>query len=317
MWYIMTSPATYQQTVDYFKRNRYFGQPPQCFFFFNQHMLPCLQPDGKIISESAGSIALAPNGNGGLYRALRSSGALDDMARRGIEYVAQYCVDNPLIRVADPVFLGFMHESGADCAAKVVPKAYPEEPVGVMCLVEGKPGVMEYSEIDPSLRSALDPNTKELMYNYAHICINNFSRKFLQRVSENYLDQLRYHVAKKKIPFADAQGKTTTPAKENGWKLELFIFDAFQYSEKMVAFEVKRGEEFSPLKNGAGMLVPKDSPETCLADLSRLYTSFIAKAGGFIQGDGLVEISPLRSYAGEGLEGVAGNTYLVPALFDC
>jgi UDP-N-acetylglucosamine/UDP-N-acetylgalactosamine diphosphorylase len=190
LWYIMTSPTTYQQTVDYFKKNQFFRQPSS-FFFFNQHMLPCLQPDGKIINDSAGSIAFAPNGNGGMYHALRSSGALDDMARRGIEYVAQYCVDNPLIRVADPVFLGFMHETGSECAAKVVSKACSEEPVGVMCLADGKPGVIEYSEIDPSLRNAVDPVTKELMYNYAHICINNFSRKFLQRVSDNHLNDLR------------------------------------------------------------------------------------------------------------------------------
>jgi UDP-N-acetylglucosamine/UDP-N-acetylgalactosamine diphosphorylase len=192
MWYIMTSPATYQQTVDYFKKNKYFGQQAQSFFFFNQHMIPCLQPNGKIINESAGRIALAPNGNGGLYYALKTSGALDDMARRGIEYVAQYCVDNCLIRVADPVFLGFMHENGADCAAKVVSKAYPEEPVGAMCLMDGKPGVIEYSEIDPALRSSVDPNTKELVYNYAHICINNFSRSFLQRIADKHIEELRF-----------------------------------------------------------------------------------------------------------------------------
>jgi UDP-N-acetylglucosamine/UDP-N-acetylgalactosamine diphosphorylase len=127
---------------------------------------------------------------------------------------------------------------------------------------------------------------------------------------------IRYHIAKKKIPYADPTGNTVTPAKENGWKLELFIFDAFQYCNKMVAFEVKREEEFSPLKNGAGMAVPKDSPETCLVDLCRLYKSYVEKSGGVIVGDGLVEVSPLLSYSGEGLDEARGKKYSIPALIE-
>ena len=146
----MTSPPTYEPTINFFRSKNFFGQPERNFFFFNQAVLPCITPEGKIINESAGRIGLAPNGNGGLYKGLQTSGALADMAKRGIEYlndtlyflythfkpkvttkkryVTQYCVDNVLIRPADPVFLGFMHEMRADCAAKVVPKAYPEEP---------------------------------------------------------------------------------------------------------------------------------------------------------------------------------------------
>lgn len=316
-WYIMTSPATYEATIDFFRQKKFFGQPEKNFFFFNQHMQPCLTPEGRIINESAGRIALAPNGNGGLYKALQTSGALADMAKRGIEYIAQYCVDNCLIKTADPVFIGFMHESRADCAAKVVPKAYPEEPVGVMALIDGKPGVIEYSEIDPQMRSMRD-ESGELVYNYSHICINNFTRQFLQDIADYHLDTLRYHIAKKKIPHANEEGKRVEPPKENGWKLEMFIFDSFQYSKKMVALEVNREEEFSPLKNGAG--APKDSPETCLADTCRLYTKYIIKAGGSVITDNkaspkvppVVEISPLVSYAGEDLEHLVKNITFTP-----
>jgi len=298
-----------------FYEHKFFGEPGGNFLFFNQATLPCLQPDGKIINESASKVALAPNGNGGLYRALRDSGALNDMDRRGIKYIAQYCVDNVLIRVADPVFLGFMHEARADCAAKVCCKAYPEEPVGVMCLLDGKPSVIEYSEIAPDLRNLRNSSTNQLIYNYAHICVNNFSVEFLKDIAKTHLHDLSYHVARKKIPHAGENGETITAKTENGWKLEKFIFDAFKFSNKMVAYEVRRDEEFSPLKNAAGMAVPKDSPETCVADVSQLHTRYLNSAGASISVDNaptLVEISPIVSYAGEDLEFTAGRTFTTP-----
>lgn len=227
-----------------------------------------------------------------------------------------------------------MHEMRADCAAKVVPKAYPEEPVGVMALIDGKPGVIEYSEIDSNLRTLRD-ETGELVYNYSHICINNFTRQFLQDVADVHLDALRYvteacrcvtqtnirirfHIARKKIPFANENGERTEATKENGWKTEMFIFDTFQFSKKMVALECNREEEFSPLKNGPG--APKDSPETCLADICRLHTKYIIKAGGSVITDNkaspktppVVEISPLVSYAGEDLEPLVKNVTFTP-----
>jgi len=317
-WYIMTSPATYEGTMNFFRGNRFFGQDPSNFFFFNQHMQPCLTPEGKVISESAGRVALAPNGNGGLYKALLTSGALADMTRRGVEYVAQYCVDNVLIKTADPVFVGFMHEMRADCAAKVVPKAYPEEPVGVMALMDGRPGVIEYSEIDPALRVLRD-DSGDLVYNFSHICINNFTRQFLQDIAEHHVNKLRFHIARKKIPEANEAGVRTDPPKENGWKLEMFIFDTFSFSKKMVALEVNREEEFSPLKNKEG--APKDSPETCKADICRLHTKYVVKAGGSVLVDPkadakippVVEISSLISYAGEDIEAFVKNvTFSAP-----
>ena len=173
-----------------------------------------------------------------------------------------------------------------------------------MALIDGKPGVIEYSEIDKDMRVAKDSNG-QLIYNYSHICVNSFSRQFLQDVADKHQDKLRYthlsisprspvplclfptllcvppgtnitdrfHIAKKKIPYADESGKKTDATKENGWKLEMFIFDAFQCAKNMVALEINRDEEFSPLKNGPG--APKDSPETCLADVCRMYTKCI------------------------------------------
>eukprot|EP01112_Ceratiomyxa_fruticulosa_P007826 TRINITY_DN2036_c0_g1_i1.p1 TRINITY_DN2036_c0_g1~~TRINITY_DN2036_c0_g1_i1.p1 ORF type:complete len:512 (-),score=102.25 TRINITY_DN2036_c0_g1_i1:40-1575(-) len=316
-WYIMTSPATFVETQQYFIKHNYFGLPPQDVRIFNQDMLPAVTPEGRIILESKSKIALAPNGNGGLYKALKTSGALEDMKKRGVEYISQYCVDNILIQVADPVFVGFQHESGADCAAKVVGKAYPEEPVGVVSIIDGKPGVVEYSEIDPETRQLRDPVTGQLVFNYAHICINSFSRNFLEEIAYKYMDEIPFHVAFKKIPYVNQNGEQITPSKENGWKLEMFIFDVFQFSKKMVALEVHRDEEFSPLKNAPGSL--KDSPETCLQDYCKLHTKYIQNAGGIVLPSSdshthqLVEISPLVSYKGEDLEPlVKGKTFSSP-----
>ena len=80
----------------------------------------------------------APDGNGGLYRALRNDGILADMGKRGVEFVQLYCVDNILVRVGDPVFTGYCISKKAECANKVVPKGFPEESVGITCLVDGK-----------------------------------------------------------------------------------------------------------------------------------------------------------------------------------
>jgi len=331
-WYVMTSIDTDDKTQNFFKDHNYFGLNAQDVVFFQQGLLPCLTKDGHIMLESAGRVAMAPDGNGGLYHALDKWGILQDMRKNEVEYMFQYCVDNILIKMVDPVFLGFLYESAADVGCKVAPKSAPNEAVGVLALRDGKYGVIEYSEIDKELAAKRDEKTGELMFNAGHLCMNTYRIDFLEKAAREYSSSLPYHLAFKKIHCADEEGNPVIATANNGYKLEQFIFDVFEHANKLVAFEIVREEEFSPLKNASG--AGKDCPETCRRDLYNLHKRYITRAGGrFLEratngsaaatnssgGDeplDEVEISPLVSYAGEGLEGVKGQTYGLPFFMD-
>ncbi|KAH7618870.1 putative UDP-N-acetylglucosamine diphosphorylase 2 [Nannochloris sp. 'desiccata'] len=303
-WYIMTSHATDEPTRTFFKENSFFGLDPTQVVFFSQGMLPALTEDGRVIVEAPGKLALAPDGNGGVYTALRSAKILDDMAEHGIEAVDCYSVDNALVRLGDPVFAGFCKEGGIQCGARVVAKAYAEEKVGVFARRGGGMEVVEYSELEPAEASAADPDTGFLRYNWSNVCLHYFERRWLEMVADRLAAEGKFHVAKKQIP--SIHGKVP------GVKLELFIFDTFSMAEKTALMEVKRTEEFAPVKNAPGSDI--DSPDTARAAILKLHRQWIEAAGGQVEGEDGVEISPIVSYAGEGLEWAQGRKFRGP---DC
>jgi len=342
-WYIMTSEHTKEPTQQFFARHNHFGLRPSNLRVFEQGMLPCFSFDGKIILEAPGKIAKAPDGNGGLYRALRNFEILHDMASRGVEYVHVYCVDNILVKMADPVFVGYCVAKGAETGAKVVEKAFPTEAVGVVCKVGSVHQVVEYSEITLSTAQRRNPDGR-LTFSAGNICNHFFTLPFLRSVVYNYEMSMRHHVAKKKIPYCDASGNTVKPDRPNGIKLEKFVFDVFQFSNTLAVWEVIREDEFSPLKNGDG--AEKDTPTTCRHSVFSLHQRYLLNAGGeLVDSDGeplpliprklpnnqstkvdpsekelnwderpvVVEISPLVSYGGEGLQGtVQGKRFTCP-----
>jgi len=234
-----------------------------------------------------------------------------------------YGVDNVLARVADPMFLGFGAALGADCANKVVLKTEPTEKVGVMCLRDGRPSVVEYSELPPAMSVMRSETTGELLYSAGNIVQHFFTFDFLRSHADF---PLPYHVAHKVVPFVDGSGAVVSPPKPNGVKLEMFVFDAFERARNMQALAVDRGDEFSPVKNAArdGVAVP-DTPVTARRDLAKLHARMLQRAGATLLNaqsaeeaaahDAVCEceISPLVSYAGEGLDALKGKTITLPA----
>ncbi|KAF9915122.1 UDP-N-acetylglucosamine pyrophosphorylase [Lobosporangium transversale] len=319
-WYIMTSGPTRPATTKFFEEHNYFGLDRENVIFFEQGTLPCMTFDGKIMMESKSQIAVAPDGNGGVYAALRGTGVLANMAERKIEYLHAYCVDNCLVRVADPVFIGYCIQKNADCGAKVVRKKSPDEPVGVVCLRNATFNVVEYSEIDEEVAHRINPKNGQLAFGAGNIANHFYTVDFLNRV-ESFEGELEYHIARKKIKSLDfATGQVITPKQVNGMKLEMFVFDVFPFTQRMAVFEVDRREEFSPLKNAPG--TGQDCPETSRRDILQQHVRFIENAGGKvivgeddkqIEGAPTLEISPLVTYSGEGLSDiVAGKSIKTP-----
>lgn len=270
--------------------------------------------EGKVLLETPSRVAVAPDGNGGLYAATRSPlsstdksrTVLTDLAARKVLYVHAYCVDNCLVRVADPVFLGYCIKNQADCAAKVVPKSYPTESVGVVALRGNKFSVVEYSEISKEQAERRD-ETGELAFRAGNIANHFYTTEYLNSV-ESFEEELAFHIARKKIAYVDLEtGETVKPSKPNGMKLEMFVFDVFPYTQRFKVLEVTRNEEFSPLKNAPG--TGSDDPETSRKDLLAQHRRFLESAGATVKEGVEIEISPLVSYAGEGLENVTGKTF--------
>ncbi|KAK6340444.1 UDP-N-acetylglucosamine pyrophosphorylase [Orbilia blumenaviensis] len=318
-WYIMTSGPTRKPTEDYFVKNDYFGLDKSQVLFFEQGVLPCISNDGKIILESKSRVAVAPDGNGGIYAALDKSGILQDLKTRGIDHVHAYCVDNCLVKVADPLFIGFSALSNVSIATKVVRKRNAKESVGLIILKNGKPDVVEYSEIDKEMTEEMDPENKELLkFRAANIVNHYYSTEFLNTIPE-WCNDLPHHIARKKIPYLDTEtGEQVKPEKPNGIKLEQFVFDVFPMLalEKFACLEVAREDEFSPLKNARG--TGEDDPDTSRRDIMTQGKKWVQAAGAQILSDDMdkdgIEISPLLSYGGEGLEFLDGKTIKGPAL---
>ena len=295
-WYIMTSEANDVATRDFFEKNAFFGLAKEDVLFFKQAMNPALDENGKLILEARDRVFLSPNGHGGSYAAFATSGALADSERRGIKHLFYFQVDNPLIRIADPLFMGLHDLTGSEMSLKVLRKTGPDEKVGVVALEDGVPKVIEYSDFSPEESARVDADG-ELVYWAASVGIHAFRMSFFKRVADGSVS-LPYHVAHKKIPALDEHGqKVDLP----GRKFERFVFDALPFAENPLNLEVARSEEFAPVKNKEGV----DSVDTARELLLAEYRRWLEAAG--IHATGRVEISPLVAVdAGELKAAVVG-----------
>lgn len=259
-WFIMTSRENNKATIDFFEKNKYFGyQKGKDIFFFNQGELPMVDTEGKILIGEDGLIKQAADGHGGIYESLVKSGMTKKMKEMGMEWVFIGGVDNCLVKMVDPVLMGIAMDKKVTVACKSVVKANPSEKVGVFCKRNGKPNVIEYSEITEEMAQARDENG-ELYYGESHILCNLFSIEAVERMGAN---PLPYHVAYKKATYLDKDGNLVVPDTPNAYKFEAFLFDAFGEVDDMAILRVKRDEEFAPVKNAdaAGVDCPKTARE--------------------------------------------------------
>jgi len=273
-WYVMTSPANDDETRALFARESRFGLPESDVFFFSQGMVPSFDFQDRILLCEPGRIMENPDGHGGALTALLRSGALDDMERRGADTLFYYQVDNPLVRIADPVFLGFHALEGAEVSCKVVRKRDALEKAGVLARIDGRIGVVEYTELDAAHRDAVDANG-ELVFWAGNTAIHVFDTAFIRRVASEADRWLPFHASEKKIPTVDDAGRPVAPNAPNGRKLERFVFDALPAARGVCIVETARAEEFSPVKNDSG----DDSPTTSRRDLVAQYAGWLRAVG--------------------------------------
>jgi len=295
-WFIMTSDLNHEETVAFFETHHYFGLHSERVHFFRQGLMPAVDADGKILLADRGEIALSPDGHGGALRALVRSGSIRLMEADGIDTISYFQVDNPLVRCLDPTFIGFHLMNKSDLSSKMVPKAYAGEKVGVFCQKDGKALVVEYSDLPERLAEEQDANGA-LRFKSGSIAIHVFNRDFIARLGGGGEGgtALPFHLAHKKVPYIDADGERHEPATPNGYKFEMFVFDALPFAANPVIIETAREDDFSPVKNAEGV----DSPQTCRDDQLRQYVRWAREAGIEIETDesGLppfaFEISPL------------------------
>jgi UDP-N-acetylglucosamine/UDP-N-acetylgalactosamine diphosphorylase len=285
--------------------------PPRDVFFFEQGNMPAVDAaTGKLLMADKATLRTSPDGHGGMLAALAKGGLLDEMKRRGVEFLHYHQVDNPTAIVCDPVFLGFHAERGAEMSIKVVAKRSAAERMGVAVDVDGRTQIIEYSDLPPEVAAKTDERGELLLW-AGNTAIHVFSRSFLDRVAHGDT-ALPFHIAHKKVPYCDEHGFHVAPELENAYKFERFIFDALPAAKKSLVLETDRAREFNPVKNATG----DDSPDTTRQALLRLHRDWLRAAGAIVDDATPLEVSPLFGLDAEEVQGkVPPGTRVAQATF--
>ena len=261
----MTSRENNKQTMEFFEKNNYFDYPKNAIKFFIQGELPMVDPNGKVLINEEGLIKEAADGHGGIFEAMFKNNIIQDMKKNNVEWIFIGPVDNPLAKMVDEILIGICEEKNVLEAGKSLVKANPEEKVGVFCKKNGKPSVIEYTEITKEMANQVDENNN-LVYGESHINCNMFNIKALEIIGNQ---KLPYHSAFKKATYLDLNGNIIKPEVPNSYKFESFIFDAFNKLEDMLILRVKREEEFAPVKGKTGV----DSVETAIEMYNKYHNN--------------------------------------------
>jgi len=292
-WLIMTSASVHEATIEIFRENRFFGLAPGDVSFHEQPSLPVVNRRGRILMASRASLAMSPTGHGGACTILAGEPARRIIEERGIGHVFYFQVDNPLVRIGDPTFLGFHIAKGAHMSSKAARKLAPDERVGVFCSRNGKLSVIEYSELPDELKDRR-ADEGDLEFGAANVAIHIVDIEFLDAIRAEG-KSLPFHIVERATPYIDKAGRRVRPKTLNSFRFEQFIFDLIPLAERTAILEVAREEEFSPIRNAAG----PDSLESARRDIAALHGRWLRAMGADIPlGEdgrpiGLFEVSPL------------------------
>ena len=292
-FYIMTSQANDADTRRFFAQHGHFGLDPERVRFFAQGMFPGFWPDGRMVLEEPGRLFTAPDGHGGVLAALARTGMLADMRRRGLATVFYFQVDNPLVDIADPAFVGLHLLRGAEMSLKVCAKRDPSEGLGVVVERAGRHAVVEYTELTETQKHARRPDG-ELLFKFGSVAIHLFSLAFLERETSAGLP---LHQAHKKVPYCDDHGQTVKPAKANAYKFEKFIFDALPDAAHPVVLAFAREDEFAPVKNAEGADSPGTARQAMMEKAARWFESCGVEVPRDAQGHLAVKLEIDPAYA--------------------
>ena len=293
-FYVMTSEANDEATQKCFEENDYFGLNPKDVFFFTQGMWPGMTKEGRIILDRPDHIFMSPDGHGGLLAALKRSGALADMKKRGIRSVFFFQVDNPLVEIADPAFIGYHVMQKSEYSLKLCAKRDPFEKVGMPMQFGKTFRMVEYTEM--TKEQCLRKQNGKLYFLYGSPAIHVFDRAFLEREASK---QMPLHLAFKKIPMVE-NGKVVKPTEPNGYKFEKFIFDILPNAKRAAFLAFDQKDEFSPVKNAEG----NDSPATCKQDLQAKWARWFAELGIKVPKEVPIEIDPVYAVDAEDLKSI-------------
>jgi UDP-N-acetylglucosamine/UDP-N-acetylgalactosamine diphosphorylase len=288
--YIMTSRATHDETARYLESQNRFGLPAEDVRLFCQGQMPAVDlTTGKVLLSDKHQVALSPDGHGGMLAALANCGGLDEMERRDIRYLFYCQVDNPLVPLCDPEFIGYHVLAESELSTQVIAKQDPLEKVGNLAMVDGRMTIIEYSDLPEPV--AREQNADGSLYLWAgNTGIHVFDMPFLRRMTGT-ASALPFHLARKKVPYIDAAGKLIEPDVPNALKFERFIFDLLPAAERAFVMEVDARRAFAPVKNAPGDA--RDTPESVQAQMIQMHKEWLAGAGARVDLGVAVEISPL------------------------
>jgi UDP-N-acetylglucosamine/UDP-N-acetylgalactosamine diphosphorylase len=277
---IMTSSATHEETTGYFDEQQFFGLRRDDVHFFQQGTMPAVDLEtGRLLFDQPGVLFSSPNGHGGTLTAVADTGLLERMIRRGARHIFYFQVDNPLVKIGEPAFLGRHIATRSEVSSKAIEKAHAKEKMGVLALIDGRCGIVEYSDLSDELTHATERNGK-LRYRAGSPAIHVFDVEFLKRLTSGET-RLPFHIARKKVPHVLPSGEAVNPTSENALKFEMFIFDALPMADRWLVMESPRAEEFAPVKNAEG----DDSPATARQALANLAGAWLDRTGAHVPRD--------------------------------